>query len=72
MITYTVRVSSSGISADWDDDVIVLAPAENVACEHAERYIREQFPFREIQASTALALNNGRPRTIGRLANDAT
>jgi hypothetical protein len=70
MNTYTVRVSSSGISADWDDDVIVIAPNTDIACEHAERYIRGAFPQRDIQASTALGLTVTRARAIGRLAND--
>ena len=69
MITYTVRVSSSGISADWDDDIIVIAAAPNVAESLAKAYIREQYPFREVGFAHALRLTTDRGRVIGRLVN---
>jgi hypothetical protein len=67
MITYTVAVESTGISADWVDDVIVLAPARNVAESLAKGFIREQHPLRDVGFAHALPLSTGVARVVGRL-----
>ena len=68
MRTYTVAVESSGISADWVDDVIVVASHPHSAERLAKAFIAEQHPMREVGFAHALTLStSGVARVVGRL-----
>lgn len=69
MKTYNVAVQSSGVNADFIDDVIVVATDEPEAEELAAEQIVEEFPSRVVIDSTAVVLYLRQARVIGRIAN---
>ena len=66
MKTFTIAVESQGYSADWVDNLIVIADSEAEAKELGEQFIRDGHPFREVTHSEAYTLE-GEGRVVGRL-----
>ena len=67
MVIYMVTVESEGISADWLDDVIVVARSEDDARFDGERTVREQRPFVTIKEgqTEVYAMGTDVPRVVG-------
>lgn len=63
--TYQVTVDSSGFSADWIRDVIVVAADKGEACERAERQIKESWPMETVTSSEAHELGVDNARVVG-------
>lgn len=64
--TYMVTVESEGESADWLDDVIVIAKDEEDARYGAETTVREYRPFVTIkEGSEVYELATEHPRVVG-------
>ena len=63
---YMVTVESEGFSADWLDDVIVIAKDESDARLGAEQAVREYRPRATIKEGTEVyELNVENPRVVG-------
>ena len=70
MHPYIVIVMSSGVSADWVDNVLVMAESPSDASWKANQYVREHVhPFADIRSTHPSLIGGTRPgRAIGTLS----
>ena len=69
-VIYMVSVESESLNADYDDDVIVVAPTEGEARTMAERDVIDNNPFRQLKdpgASVVYPVDAGTIRVVGAL-----
>lgn len=71
MRVYWVTVESRSFSADWSDNVIVVASDAATAGQLAVRSLRNWFPLRDdVCATDTYPLSLDTPRVVGLLTNE--